>query len=60
MAAHEALRSPKKSRPTPGGGETRPTGKPPAGPPKTAERAVLKALAIDGSSEGGEEGLKRA
>ena len=56
MAAHED-RSQKKARTTSEGGETNPTGKPPAGPPKAAGKNILQALAGNLSSEEGEEDL---
>ena len=56
MAAHED-RAQKKARTTSEGGETNPTGKPPAGPPKAADWTVLEALAGDLSSDEGEENL---
>ena len=58
MAAHED-RSQKKARTTSEGGETNPTGKPPAGPPKAAGKTedILQALAGNLSSEEGEEDL---
>ena len=56
MAAHED-RAQKKARTTSEGGETNPTGKPPAGPPKAAGKNILQALAGNLSSEEGEEDL---
>ena len=45
MAAHEE-RGQKKARTTSEGGETNPTGKPPAGPPKATERTVPGGLGV--------------
>ena len=58
MAAHEE-RGQKKARTTSEGGETNPTGKPPAGPPKAAGKMkdILQALTGNLSSEEGEEDL---